>query len=311
MARARNIKPSFFSNDKLGELEPIARLLFIGMWTIADFKGCFEFRPKRIKVQLLPYDNCDIEVLAKNLEDSGFILIYSVSGQRYISILNFDKHQNPHKNERDSGSEIPAPPENSNEINKLENIEKVLDKNGTAPAESLFLNPSSPFPLPECSASAPSATALPTPTVDKPKRKPPKSDIPVDFGISQRVVDWSREKGFGQLNQHLEAFKAKAKAKGYQYVDWDSAFMEAVREDWAKLRVRGSFGVAPPPESAATADPDSRASIEAEGIANGFGPWVELDEQFLAYKARVRSQRQAPPLTLTNLEHLAKQRMRA
>lgn len=37
-----------------------------------------------------------------------------------------------------------------------------------------------------------------------------------------------------------------------------------------------------------TKDPDSRASIEAEGIAKGFGPWVESKEQFGIYKARVR-----------------------
>ena len=76
MARARNIKPSFFSNDELSELEPLARVLFIGMWTIADFKGCFEYKPKRLKVQILPYDECDIEQLVSDLDKSGFISIY-------------------------------------------------------------------------------------------------------------------------------------------------------------------------------------------------------------------------------------------
>jgi hypothetical protein len=27
----------------------------------------------------------------------------------------------------------------------------------------------------------------------------------------------------------------------YQYVDWDLAFMEAIREDWAKIRAKQSF----------------------------------------------------------------------
>ena len=107
MARARNIKPSFFTNDDLSETNPLARLLFIGMWTIADFKGCFEYKPKRLKVQLLPYDDCDIEQLVSDLEKSGFIAIYTVQGQKYIKVLNFTKHQNPHKNEREGGSEIP------------------------------------------------------------------------------------------------------------------------------------------------------------------------------------------------------------
>ena len=54
MARARNIKPAFFQNEDLAELQPIARLAFIAMWTVADYKGCMEYRPKRLKVQLLP-----------------------------------------------------------------------------------------------------------------------------------------------------------------------------------------------------------------------------------------------------------------
>ena len=39
MARARNIKPGFFTNDELGELSPLARLAFIGLWGQADFNG--------------------------------------------------------------------------------------------------------------------------------------------------------------------------------------------------------------------------------------------------------------------------------
>ena len=146
MARARNIKPSFFQNEELGELSPLVRLAFIGMWTIADFKGCLEFRPKRLKVQLIPYDECDIEEIAINLDKSGFIRIYSVAGQRYIKIINFEKHQNPHKNEREAGSEIPDYDEIYRDFNELEEIQINRDKNGTAPANSPFPLPDSPFP---------------------------------------------------------------------------------------------------------------------------------------------------------------------
>ena len=150
MARARNIKPSFFVNEELGELPALARLAFIGMWTIADYKGCFEFKPKRLKVQLLPYDECDFEEIAINLDKSGFISIYSVAGKRYIKILNFEKHQNPHKNERESGSEIPDISERddlNNKNNELQNIENNRDKYGTARADSLLLIPDSLNPI--------------------------------------------------------------------------------------------------------------------------------------------------------------------
>ena len=91
MARARNIKPGFFQNEQLGELTPLTRLAFIGMWTIADYRGCVEFRPKRLKIQLLPYDECNIEEIAINLDKSGLIRIYSVQGKRYIKILKFEE----------------------------------------------------------------------------------------------------------------------------------------------------------------------------------------------------------------------------
>lgn len=160
MARSRNIKPSFFENEELGELCSLSRLLFIGMWTIADHKGCFEYRPKRLKVQLLPYDDCDIESLVINLDKSGFISIYSVQGQLYVKVINFLKHQNPHKNERDKGSDIPdidyadfIGVKNSLNVNGLCNIENNPDKNGTNHdknesdrADSLNLIPSTLIP---------------------------------------------------------------------------------------------------------------------------------------------------------------------
>lgn len=143
MARSRNIKPGFFQNEQLGELDPIARLAFIGMWTVADFKGCLEFRPKRLKIQLLPYDDCDLEKIAINLDKSGLIRLYSVQGNRFIKILKFEEHQNPHKNERDAGSEIPDYDENYREINELEKIENNREQDGTNRADSLLLIPDS------------------------------------------------------------------------------------------------------------------------------------------------------------------------
>jgi hypothetical protein len=109
MARARNIKPSFFDNEQLAALPAHARLLFIGLWTIADAYGKLEDRPARIKNQILGYENVDAEQLLKNLEQSGFIERYSVGGQNFIRIPNFIKHQHPHPNELRKQSEFPDP----------------------------------------------------------------------------------------------------------------------------------------------------------------------------------------------------------
>jgi hypothetical protein len=67
----------------------------------------------------------------------------------------------------------------------------------------------------------------------------PKTPLPEDFKISPAVYQWAKNKGHTRLDEHLESFKAKCRANGYQYIDWDSAFMEAVRSDWAKLKPAG------------------------------------------------------------------------
>lgn len=240
MARARNIKPSFFTNDDLSETNPLARLLFIGMWTIADFKGCFEYKPKRLKVQLLPYDECNIEQLVSDLEKSGFIAIYTVQGQNYIKVLNFTKHQNPHKNERESGSEIPDIHQqdkgeeiNSIHSNDLQNIEINREQDGTDRADSLNLIPDSLNLIPEVISDVVGKSASP-----KRKDKTQKTSIPENFEISDSVRVWAESKNFGDLEQHLEYFVSKAAANGYKYADWDAAFKTAIRDDWAKLRTQ-------------------------------------------------------------------------
>lgn len=70
--------------------------------------------------------------------------------------------------------------------------------------------------------------------------KPAKVPIPDDFALSARVEQWAKGKGFDRLTEHLEYFRGKAKANGYAYADWDEAFMGAVRDDWAKLRLAPS-----------------------------------------------------------------------
>lgn len=106
MARARNIKPAFFSNEQLAECDPLARLLFAGLWCIADREGRLQDRPKRIKIELLPYDDCDVSELLAQLDKNGLIKRYIKDGD-FIQITNFCKHQDPHYKEK--SSEIPAP----------------------------------------------------------------------------------------------------------------------------------------------------------------------------------------------------------
>jgi len=113
--RARNIKPGFFSNEELGECEPLARILYAGLWCYADREGRFEWRLKRIKPQILPYDENDLTELFNQLIEKKLIIKYSANGKEYAYIPNFLKHQKPHPHE--TLSNIPTPGEEKDDLN--------------------------------------------------------------------------------------------------------------------------------------------------------------------------------------------------
>lgn len=105
--RTRNLKPNFFKNDILGSLNPLARLLFSGLWCLADREGRLEDRPLRIKAEILPFDDCDVDSLLSLLHENGFITRYEAEGKKYIDIPRFTYHQHP--NMKEAASEIPPP----------------------------------------------------------------------------------------------------------------------------------------------------------------------------------------------------------
>ena len=228
MARARNIKPSIMDNEELAELEPMARLLFIYLWMLADREGRLEDRPKRIAAQALPYDrHADVGAMLDDLHKAGFIVRYEAQGIACIQITAFSKHQTPHV--RESASSLPP---------MEKGTAKAMPEHNLGSAETSPRSPDSGF-----SDSGFSDTGLgtspPAAQADPPrpaKRRQAKTSLPPDFAVSDRVREWARERGFDRLDEHLDAFKRKATAKGYTYQSWDDAFMEAIREDWAKLR---------------------------------------------------------------------------
>lgn len=148
MARSRNIKPGFFLNEHLVELAFEYRLLFAGLWTLVDREGRMEYRPKKIKMAVFPADNVDVEAGLNELNNCNLIKIYENKKNKYIQVVNFNKHQNPHVNEKSTN--MPAP------RGKKSGACTVLapDKSGCNPADSLLpitdsLNPHSDSRIPD------------------------------------------------------------------------------------------------------------------------------------------------------------------
>lgn len=105
--RARQIKPGLFKNEILGAADPLLTILFEGLWCSADRNGVLEDRALRICAEVFPYrrrvteKRCD--AMLQWLNDQNFIARYISDGVRLIQVLEFDKHQNPHKDEKPSG----------------------------------------------------------------------------------------------------------------------------------------------------------------------------------------------------------------
>lgn len=114
MGRIRYLQPGFFKDEDLVEHPFWIRILFEGLWTIADKEGRLEDRPKRIKAEIFPYESVNIEkglcelAKIKNHSKRPFIQRYEINGEPYIQIINWHKHQKPHHTEKDSI--IPEPP---------------------------------------------------------------------------------------------------------------------------------------------------------------------------------------------------------
>jgi hypothetical protein len=102
MARARNIKPGFFTDAELVDCEIWVRMLFAGLWTLADREGRLLDKPKQIGLDLFPRDRLDIDAGLNELAEHGLIVRYAVNGVQILQVKNFAKHQNPHKDERAS-----------------------------------------------------------------------------------------------------------------------------------------------------------------------------------------------------------------
>lgn len=150
VARARLIKPGFFSNEALSDLHPFARLLFIGLWQLADRKGRLADRPKVIKGALFPFDNVPVDKYLGELAERAFILRYEVDEERYIQVVKFETHQHVHKNETDS---VIPPPNGWDDSDTLVRNAPSIGETApvisqTAPAEAS----STPTPTPKAEA---------------------------------------------------------------------------------------------------------------------------------------------------------------
>jgi hypothetical protein len=230
MARARNIKPGFFTNDVLAELPALTRLLFAGLWTIADRAGRLEARIKKIKAAVLPYDDCDVDAMLNDLDRLGFIQRYEAAGMQAIQIVTWEKHQNPHIKE--SESIIPPPCEHRANTVPVP-VEPVGQDNPNRNEPGGFRIPDPGFLIPDSSGRAPSAPP------EKPKRIKSRTQVPDDFRPDENGTAKAEACGLN-VPAEVEKFIDHHKGNGTLRADWQASW-----RTWVGKAVEFGRGRAP------------------------------------------------------------------
>jgi hypothetical protein len=130
VARIRTIKPEFFRHEGLQDLE-IANpgmypmMVFEGLWGHCDSKGRFEWKPRLLKLDILPFLPFSMAETLEILHQSGFVTRYSIDGKEYGIVQTFEKHQRLTGKELQEGVKYPEP--------TRESLEKYRGSTGEIP----------------------------------------------------------------------------------------------------------------------------------------------------------------------------------
>jgi hypothetical protein len=107
--RIRSVKPEFWTSEKVGKLSRDARLVFIGLFNLADDEGRFRAAPSMVAGALLPYDEDGQRVVKKALDELAakrLVRLYSHDDCSYGWVIGFSEHQ---AIDRPKASKLPAP----------------------------------------------------------------------------------------------------------------------------------------------------------------------------------------------------------
>jgi hypothetical protein len=222
----RILREGILSSERVDALANWASECFYRrLHSIVDDFGRYYGNPSLIRAAAYPLkldkvSNADIDKWLADCAGAGLVSTYESDGKRYLQLLDFRQQQ------RATVSKFPQPPLGS------EACARQLSSGCAASAQP---------PNTKAESKLKSDTKTESKAGIARSRKSP---LPEDFSLSDRVNAWAIEQGFDRLDEHLDAFKRKCAANGYVYIDHEAAFMEAVREDWAKLR-GGQRGQAP------------------------------------------------------------------
>ena len=104
--KIRSVRPEFFADPTMAELDPLARLLYIGLWCYVDDDGRGEWLPKQIDGEVFPLETVDIHALLAQLVSTARVVRYTDGDRAYFYIPTFTEYQKPN---RKYDSKLPDP----------------------------------------------------------------------------------------------------------------------------------------------------------------------------------------------------------
>jgi hypothetical protein len=217
VARIRSVHSGQWTDDKFVACSPLARLLALGLRNEADDNGIFEWNPIKLKMRLLPADNCDIESLLIELVSTNQVVQYESSSKKYGLIRNFKKYQRP----KYPTYLYPIP-----EV-VPEGFELNEPDSGTPPGKSVQRESREE----KCSEVKRSARR-------NQKTRGVEIPLPEGFFPTEDQQRWATAMGLSstQIQIETEKFSDHHRSKGSVFVDWKAAWRTWIRNglEWKK-----------------------------------------------------------------------------
>lgn len=114
MARKRMIDPGIWSSEDFSKLTSFSKLVFIGLFSLADDEGRGKANPSYLKSMLFPYEegirSADIKKTLQEIASTMSVIFYTHDEKEYYALKSWGRFQTIN---RPSPSDIPAPASDS------------------------------------------------------------------------------------------------------------------------------------------------------------------------------------------------------
>lgn len=237
MARIRTIKPVFARHEKLQELEsarPELRpmLTFCCLWTQCDREGRFEWRPRQLKLDVLPFVDYDLGATMELLAEHDFIRKYEVGGRWYGHVPTWSEHQCP--NVREPASKIPAPA--ADDAGMVQGVDQLIcDQEQNLTAESAEGRRDSQEEQKQKQKQI--QEQMQKQRGEAGLAEPASSQSAGKFGTGTMGSSWQDGAGTVPESWEREREKEGKKGKGSEFNAAEAARAIAVERGWSGLRV--------------------------------------------------------------------------